>query len=128
MTEFIQAYWQTALYTVLTVALTHSATMAKKAVSNFSCKQELIEEGMLALLHDRLFQACSHYIACGSISLSELNNLEQLYDKYHRLGGNGTGTEVYERCRKLKIQTDSSFGCSEMCCTKGQERSESKCS
>ena len=33
-----------------------------------------------------------------------MKNYEYLYNVYHELGGNGTGTEIYERVKKLKIK------------------------
>lgn len=71
---------------------------------------ELVEEGLLAVLHDRLYQACRFYLARNDrdnkpwITAEELKNLEYLYDGYSALGGNGTCKELYERCRELPIR------------------------
>lgn len=37
------------------------------------------------------------------IDASGLKNLEYLYRSYHTLGGNGTGTELYNRAKALPI-------------------------
>lgn len=61
-------------------------------------------EGVKALLQDRLFQTCNHYIFNqGFVEIKDLNNIESLYENYKRLGGNGTGKELYERCKKLPL-------------------------
>lgn len=68
--------------------------------------QELVmslKDGVLAILHDRLYQACSHHINCNCISPSEMRNLEKMYRAYSKLGGNGTIKEMYERCMNLPI-------------------------
>lgn len=67
-------------------------------------KRDAIEDGLLAVLHDRLYQACRYNIKRNHISIEELDNLKYLYTSYNRLGGNGTGTELYERCKKLPIR------------------------
>lgn len=67
---------------------------------------DAIKEGLLAILHDRLYQACQHFMAQGSIDASGLKNLEYLYKSYHALGGNGTGTELYNRAKALPIKED----------------------
>ena len=64
-------------------------------------KQTAIEEGMLALLHDRIFgiyAECSHK---GFAGVEDLRNLAYLYQPYHAMGGNGTGTELYNRVKDM---------------------------
>lgn len=54
-------------------------------------KYKALLDGVLAILHDRIYQACQYYIKQGSIDTGGLKNLEYLYKSYHALGGNGTG-------------------------------------
>ena len=70
--------------------------------------QELVmnlNEGVLAILHDRLYQACSHHLSpeINCISPSEMRNLDKMYKAYAKLGGNGQIKEMYERCMELRI-------------------------
>ena len=65
-----------------------------------------IRDGQLALLHDRIYQECTSCITAESITVSQMRNLEYLYTAYHALGGNGTGTELYNRARALEIKED----------------------
>ena len=53
---------------------------------------------------DRVYHAFTHYIEKGCISTSGLKNIEYLYTSYHALGGNGTGTELYNRAKALPIR------------------------
>lgn len=62
-----------------------------------------LTQAVLAINHDRLYQACTFFILTGEITIDELKNLEYLYEGYHALGGNGTGTELYEKCKNLPI-------------------------
>lgn len=67
-------------------------------------QQEAIIEGMLALMHDRIF---SIYAECSKkeyATVEDIRNLEYLYRPYHALGGNGTGTELYERVMKMPTE------------------------
>ena len=59
--------------------------------------------GESPILHDRIYQACQHYIQQGYIDMAGLKNLEYLYRSYHALGGNGTGTELFNRAKALPI-------------------------
>ncbi|WP_279132730.1 hypothetical protein [Barnesiella intestinihominis] len=39
----------------------------------------------------------------GRATTEDLNNVERIYDNYHKLGGNGTGTALYERILRLPL-------------------------
>ena len=65
-----------------------------------------IKGGLLAIMHDRLYQSCTYHIKQGYIDTSALKNMEYLYENYHELGGNGTGTELYNRAKSLPIKED----------------------
>lgn len=67
-------------------------------------KNESVSDGVKSLLQDRLFQTCNHYIfSQGFVEIEDLENIESLYVNYKKMGGNGTGTELYERCKKLPL-------------------------
>lgn len=100
MVEFVVKYWLECLFGVVTAALTWGYKRLAKRVR----EQEAIKEGVLAILHDRLFQAGRYHILQGYISLEELKNVEYLYRSYHALGGNGTGTEIWERIKDLPLK------------------------
>lgn len=104
MQEFINSYWQPALYSLLVFIVARLCNKLWIAVATMVIKQNLYEKALLAILYDRLFQSCQNYIAEKRISTEELKNLEHLYENYHRLGGNGTGTELYNRCRELPLK------------------------
>lgn len=106
MIEFIQKFWlQTALSGIVALMIGTTRMIFGRFKNEFK-EQKLIKDGMLAILHDRLYQACHFYIARGWITSSELNNIEHLYNAYHNLGGNGTGTELYNRCKALPIRVE----------------------
>lgn len=102
MTEFILKYWLECIFGLVTAGLGWAyKKLAKKVKEN-----EAIKDGMLAILHDRLFQAGRYYISQGHITLDELKNIEYLYRSYHALGGNGTGTEIWERIKDLPLKME----------------------
>ena len=106
MLNVIVKYWIEFLLTGITGC---SAYMLKKVYADFKrdrTEQEVLKAGMKALLHDSLFHNCEQYISKGEITVDELDNLTTLYESYHALGGNGTGTALYERCKNLKIKTE----------------------
>ncbi len=58
------------------------------------------------MLHDRLYQGCRYHIRNGEIADGEMKNMEYLYKDYHALGGNRTGTELYNRIKKLPLKEE----------------------
>lgn len=99
MLNFIYQYWLEFIFGLAIASL----SFCYKTLSAKYKEQELVKAGLLAILHDRLFQEVSKYIKQGEITVSQLENFDELYRAYHDLGGNGTGTEMYKRVHKLKI-------------------------
>ena len=73
-------------------------------------EDEILREGIIALLHDRLYHACISLIRQGWASLEDKNNIEHLAKPYFALGGNGTGREIYERCMALPMEEQERGG------------------
>lgn len=69
-------------------------------------EQKALKSGVLAMLHDRLYQSCTHYMKEGWIDTAGMSNIRVIYEAYHGLGGNGTGTKLYERACALPIKED----------------------
>lgn len=65
---------------------------------------DLIKNGMVAILHNLVYTQGMVYIHNGRITMSEMKDYEYLYDAYNALGGNGTGTEIYNRVKNLPIR------------------------
>lgn len=64
-------------------------------------EQAAIEEGVRVLLHDRLYNVHQYYLEQGYIYPADLKNVEHIYNAYHLLGGNGTGTSLYTEMTNL---------------------------
>ena len=100
MMEFILQYWTEALFGLAITGLSVAYNRLKKRFK----EQDALKEGVVAMLHDRLYQSCMYFIEQGEIPISALKNIERMYKAYHNLGGNGTGTEIYERVTELELK------------------------
>jgi len=118
MFDFIIKYWLEVLFStilfILTTSVKHLYAHLKKEqlerdkrLQKEREEQELIKEGVLTILHDRVYQACMYYLSKNEISPDDLKNLEYLYEGYHSLGGNATCTELYNRCKNLPLKIDN---------------------
>lgn len=69
-------------------------------------KLQALEDGVRALLHDRLFTFYTQYESDESIPSKTWSEIEQMYLAYHALGGNGTGTKLFESLGKKPLQPE----------------------
>ena len=104
MQQFILQHIGELLFTGISGILAAAYRRLSKRIKEQEQERQAIKTGLLAILHDRLYQACQFYIAQGYVDMAGLKNVEYLYRSYHALGGNGTGTELYRRVKALPIR------------------------
>lgn len=100
-------WFKSAVAPVVTAVLTALAWAVRhlwKRQKMQAAQQEAIKDGMLALMHDRIFAIYAECERKHYATVEEIRNLEYLYRPYHALGGNGTGTELYERVKKMPTE------------------------
>jgi len=66
-------------------------------------EMDAMSQGVLAILHDRLFQISIRFIEKGEIPFDEFENLEYMYKRYTKLGGNGACESLFTKVKELKI-------------------------
>jgi len=93
MQEWIIKYWLEALFGAIIGILVYAYRQLACQVK----KQDAIRLGMMALLWDCLFRIYNECEKAGCISIDALKNANNIYKQYHALGGNGVGTELFER-------------------------------
>ena len=103
MWDFILKHVGELVFTGITGVLAAAYRSLSKRIKAQEEERKAVKEGLLAIMHDRLYQSCTYYIKQGHIDTAGLKNLEYLYKSYHTLGGNGTGTELYNRAKSLPI-------------------------
>ena len=101
MKELFQHYWAEAIFAGFMAAMTLIVKSLYGKLKQNQMEQCLIKEGVLAILHDRLYQNCHSHIIQGYCSLEDRVNLEYMFKAYHGLGGNGTCQNIYETCCEL---------------------------
>lgn len=105
MIEYIKQYGLQTLLAAISGGVLYILKHVQSDIKKDLKDKSIIKQGVVALLHNSLFRSCEDYLTRGEITTDELDNLEALYESYHSLGGNGTGTALYERCKNLKIKT-----------------------
>lgn len=69
-------------------------------------EQKALRKGVKAILHDRLYQSARYYIKQGHVDMEGLTNIGLVYEAYHELKGNGTGTDLYKRIKELPLREE----------------------
>lgn len=103
MWQFVWQHIGELAFTGISGILAAAYRSLSKRIKAQEEERKSIKNGLLAIMHDRLYQSCTYYIKQGHIDMAGLKNLEYLYKSYHALGGNGTGTELYNRAKSLPI-------------------------
>jgi len=110
MREWTQTHIAESLFTLISGAIILWCKNLSNKIKERKLEQEALKSGLLAILHDRLFQLCNYYLALGYIPVDKseeiLDNTKIVYDAYHNLGGNGTGTAIYEKFLKLHVKKE----------------------
>ena len=93
MIEWFIKYWAEVIFAGVVAAMGFG-------YRKLSCKvkeNEAIKLGLTALLWNAMYQIYNDAEKQEEISVDALKNVENIYSIYHALGGNGTGTELYQR-------------------------------
>lgn len=106
MQDAILSYIVQAVMGAIIAALAGSYGKLSKRVKTKETENEAIKKGVREVLHLQLYKECQELLEIGSVTPEDLKNVEKIYENYHALGGNGTGTALYERILKLPITID----------------------
>ena len=100
--QYIATHWVAWIFACISGTLLAAYHGLSKRLKVEVVKSQAINAAVLALLHDRLYQACQFYISRGYCTVGDRDNLEYMFKPYKALGGNGTGEELYNRCLALE--------------------------
>ena len=98
MGDFIAAYWQEGLF----LAFVAFFAAAYKKLHKEVCDQKNIKDGMLALLRSEIIRSYEKYRDQEWIPIYAMENVLEMYDAYHALGGNGTMTKLVDELKELQ--------------------------
>lgn len=65
-----------------------------------------LQDGVLVILKDRFIFLCGKAIKNGQITIDEYTELKEMHNAYANLGGNGTGTEYWNKVEELPKVAD----------------------
>lgn len=89
---------------LLSGALAVLGVAYKNLVKEF--KKQAVERGAIKnLLRSEIIDLHRHYMECGDIPIYGRENITELYNAYHELGGNGMATKLVDEVMSLPTRS-----------------------
>lgn len=99
-------FWENLIFWAVTGIFSIAATKFMLECN----KQRALRDGVKAILRSDIIQLCNHYEEKGWAPFYAVENITNMYNAYHDLGGNGAITQMYERFLALPSHTSSVRG------------------
>ena len=99
-------WWVKWAFGLLGGAIVAAFRYLRKKQKEQEARQKALEDGMVAILRDRIVQAYYHYHGRGSITLHGLENVKGMYAAYKALGGNGIVDKLYAELLAMEVVDD----------------------
>lgn len=64
-------------------------------------KEQAMDDAIRCLLRSEIITQCHKAQVQGYLAIYNLENITDMYNAYHALGGNGSITEIYDKARHL---------------------------
>ena len=94
----------TAAVSALVGALVASlVSKAGKAATDTVDEARAMQDGMRALLWRELKNIHAEAVQHGGMDVEERRHLENVYSAYHGIGGNGTGTRLFQESMEMPV-------------------------
>ncbi len=107
MIEHIIKYWVNWAMGLIALGMLTLWRKVRKDKQDQDATQQAIQDGVKALLRDRIIQMYGICKSKGYCSIQEREALESLYTAYHvGLHGNGTVTDVYNAMRAMPTERE----------------------
>lgn len=103
MADFVAQYFVEFLCGIVVAMLSY---FMKRSLGKIK-RLELVENGMQALLKDRIIAIYNKCADRGYCPIYERENAEKMYMDYHALGGNGTITDLVNKIMVMPTEKAS---------------------
>ena len=101
MPDWIAKYWLEWLFGLLIAMLTWVVKRMSNRIKQQQIENEALRNGMRSLLKSQIVTQCERAMDDGWCGARLRDTINDLYQSYHALGGNGTVTDIVDQTRKL---------------------------
>lgn len=97
MLDWVTRYWMEVLFAGIVSALTYLLRLLLKQHK----EQKTVRAALRAILRSDIIRDYNKYMERGCCPIYALQSIEDMYGRYHELGGNGTVTALVEELKEL---------------------------
>lgn len=90
--QYVMANWVEWLFVAISTFLAYSYKQLSRRQKEEMEKNRAIQNGLQALLRDRIVESYHKYQDSGRCPIEAKENVKRMYDAYHTLGGNDIAT------------------------------------
>ncbi len=101
MPEWIARYWVEWLFGIVAAMMVAGYQRVNRHMRHAQKKDRALDDGMRALLRDRIISACDRCFEKGYAPVYVRENISSMYDAYHSLGGDGIVTDMVRQTMEL---------------------------
>lgn len=99
--QYIETHWVEWLFVAVSALLSFSQRSVIKKQDEERRKSAALQDGIQALLRDRIIQGYNHYQDKGYCPIYGKENVKRMYDAYHVLGGNDVATKLKDTLMEM---------------------------
>lgn len=107
MPEWISKYWLEWLFGLLSAGVVAYIRHLSKQVKQERAEQKALRDGMRSLLRRQIILDCEQAMRQGYCETKVKDTIEDMYDSYHALGGNGVVTHLKAQTMNLPTVKES---------------------
>lgn len=101
MPEWITKYWIEWLFGLFAAGLTLMVRTLSGRLKKQQTENQALRDGMRSLLRAQIISSCERAMHDGWCGARLRDTINDLYESYHALGGNGTVTSVVSQTMQL---------------------------
>ena len=98
---WITKYWLEWLFGILITVLTFVVRSLSARIKQQQIENDALRNGMRSLLRSQIVGSCERAMRDGYCGTRLRDTINDLYDSYHALGGNGTVTSLLQQTMGL---------------------------
>jgi len=107
MPEWVTKYWLEWLFGLLSAGIVAYIRHLSKQVKQERAEQKALRDGMRSLLRRQIILDCEQAMRQGFCEMKQKDTIEDMYDSYHALGGNGVVTHLKAQTMNLPTVKES---------------------
>ena len=101
MPGWIVEYWGEWIFGIVTAGLVAYIRHLSKQIKQERKEQQALRDGMRSLLRRQIIVDCEYAIKEGYCPASNKDTIDDMYNSYHALGGNGVVTQLKDHMMTL---------------------------